>query len=1037
MKLEGAEAGMFDPQKHQSLQADLFAKVDSTAMPSEVVHYCASLNEDKFLHNGDGISQHARCNFHAPCGGVRKAHQHYSSVSQQTRGPCVLPSFAKEDAKQNKDVSSVTGSCGLLSMFKPYKRAHDAYLKYQRSLPFNTVVPEPPHTFHDYLAASLSYYLAKVFYILILVALSPVWVVVHIVLVVLDSRQRRVWRNYRRSWPHRSQSLVRPVKYTSDSSFPLENWHLRCEDGRQRWYYGSALRKAEEGNELGRAQACGFVDLESYHARLSEQGALGQNPKPDPELLSAKIQQRREFERYQLGLNKPSVRRPRESSEKAMQDGLAFLMRLQDPFSGHWPNGYGGCMFLTPGFIFTKFIVANGDLGRMFPPVKDHSHVPCGEGNQGDVQGVLGGQAEGPLMGEDILSCGTDGRTRDEAPCYCEEAKRLEFIRYLRNYQNDDGGWGQHIEGHSTMLGTVLNYISLRMMGVPAEDPSAASARRWIHAEGGAVYTPLWGKMWLCILGLFSYDGVSPLLPELILLPRWIPFSIQRMWCHSRIITLPFLYLFGLRWSASPHPLLDALKMELFVQPFASICWRRYRYEVCPKDLYTPVSSILKVASRVLDLYERRPISFLRRYALEKYWQHIAYDDESTHFICLGPVNKCLNMLVTWIREGENSARYQLHLQHINDYLFMSPYGMYMSGYNGSQLWDTSFVVQATCACKSEMLFPNEMTLAHHYVDISQIRDDPIEKDYFYRHRTKGAWTFSTRKQFWQVSDCTSEGLRAILLLRHIPFPTPRIFDAVDEILSLRNAGGDGGWASYEPKRAPRYCELLNCSEMFKDIMVECSYAECSSSCIHTLSLFREQFPYYRRSSVNTAISEGIAYVFSTQNPDGSFYGSWAICYTSAAWLVSSALRVSKEFPNIANHPHCRKLADFLMRHQNNDGGWGEDMNSCVRQEWVDSSDGSQVVNTAWAVMAIMNVSGEPYHTNSARRQRIISAVDRGIQLIMSRQLDSGDWNQERINGMFNGNNPIHYPGYKNSMTVWALGMYNTWKRTFKSAPTE
>lgn len=33
---------------------------------------------------------------------------------------------------------------------------------------------------------------------------------------------------------------------------------------------------------------------------------------------------------------------------------------------------------------------------------------------------------------------------------------KQEMVRYLKNMQNKDGGYGLHIEGHSTMFGTVL-----------------------------------------------------------------------------------------------------------------------------------------------------------------------------------------------------------------------------------------------------------------------------------------------------------------------------------------------------------------------------------------------------------------------------------------------------------------------------------------------------------------------------------------------------------------------------------------------------
>ncbi len=57
--------------------------------------------------------------------------------------------------------------------------------------------------------------------------------------------------------------------------------------------------------------------------------------------------------------------------------------------------------------------------------------------------------------------------------------------------------------------------------------------------------------------------------------------------------------------------------------------------------------------------------------------------------------------------------------------------------------------------------------------------------------------------------------------------------------------------------------------------------------------------------------------------------------------------------------------------------------------------------------------------------------IERGIRFIMSRQLANGDWPQERISGVFNGNAAIHYPGYKNSMPVWALGKYSDWQKKY------
>ncbi|CAD2220057.1 lanosterol synthase [Angomonas deanei] len=979
-----------------------------------------------------------------------------------------------------------------------FEKKHKEYEAYKASLPFKTVVPEPPHTLREYIAALTWWGLEKAAYYLFLLICAPVLFTAHVGLLLWDKTQRRIWRDHHNNWPFESVPHVRPVSYPTQpqeaidpakegpsnqvlgavkdfvtggfnpiyenytgaakegqTTLPLAGWHLRCEDGRQRWIYGAPLAEEEEGNLLGRAKAAGFTNVDDFLLLLQSQAE--EDTKviyPDQEVLEPMWKRRRWLELHQLGLLPKEQRKepedfapgkPSLNTETAMKDGVEFLLKLQDPFSGHWPNDYSGCMFLTPGLVFAEYIVQGGNTEAMFECGETHCHVK----NKHNYYQTL--NQENVFFncreGETNVEKQHHSKHFEKVHCQCGAATRQELIRYLRNYQNKDGGWGQHTEGHSTMLGTALNYVAMRLLGVPATDAQLSQARSWIHAHGGAVYTPFWGKYWLTLLNLFDYEGIHPLPPEMLWLPRWFPFGYGRAWCHSRVIAIPFSYFYGMRWQAPLQPLLTEIRSEIYLQPYKGIQWRHYRNELCNTDCYTPVSAFFKVIMKVLDVVEHTVLrsgwwKCFRQSAIETCWRHMAYDDENTHFICLGPVNKSLNYLATWIREGPRSTRVKLHKSRIPDYLYPGPCGMKMNGYNGSQLWDTSFAVQAICACRQEMFHPEEMQLAHYYINVAQVQEDPIDMDRFFRHRTKGAWNFSTSPQGWQVSDCTAEGLRVVLLLKQFNqvnhFTESRIVDAVEEILSLRNVGGDGGWASYEATRAPAYCELFNCAELFKDVMVEYSYAECSSSCIHSLSLFRKLYPQHRlRREVDRAIREGIACVLRKQRPDGSFYGSWAVCFTYSAWIVSDALRASGELEDMANHPHCQKMIHFLRQHQNADGGWGEDINACVRQVWVDNPDGSQVVNTAWAVMAIMCAAGDSNKLITTKtclnsRENIKKAVENGIQFICYRQLTDGDWAQERISGVFNGNNPIHYPGYKNSMTVWALGMYNEWKKRYQ-----
>lgn len=77
----------------------------------------------------------------------------------------------------------------------------------------------------------------------------------------------------------------------------------------------------------------------------------------------------------------------------------------------------------------------------------------------------------------------------------------MRFEKMIVIFQNRDGGWGLHIEGPSTMFSTVLNYVTLRLVGEGADDGGGAieKGRRWILDRGGATTIISWGKLWLSV----------------------------------------------------------------------------------------------------------------------------------------------------------------------------------------------------------------------------------------------------------------------------------------------------------------------------------------------------------------------------------------------------------------------------------------------------------------------------------------------------------------------------------------------------------
>ena len=349
------------------------------------------------------------------------------------------------------------------------------------------------------------------------------------------------------------------------------------------------------------------------------------------------------------------------------------------------------------------------------------------------------------------------------------EGYKSEMIRYVCNRAHkSDGGWGIHIEGVSTVFGTALNYVALRLLGLSADHPVCVKARNTLWNLGGATGVPAWGKFWLAILNVYEWAGNTSLPPELWLLPEILPIHPGRMWCHTRLVYLPMGYLYGIKFQAELTPLILSLREELYPTPYNNIHWPSMASHVAPVDIYYPVTRILNFINSALDVYEKLPNSFIRSRALAEALKQVRAEDENTDYLDIGPVNKVMNMLIVWIVDGPDSSTFKRHVDRIPDFMWMSSEGMMMNGTNGSQTWDTAFAVQAAVesGLAHDPEFHDMMKGCHSFLDDMQMRENPVYFEGYYRQATKGAWPFSTRDQSYTVSDCTAEAMKSVMLIQ-------------------------------------------------------------------------------------------------------------------------------------------------------------------------------------------------------------------------------------------------------------------------------
>jgi lanosterol synthase len=207
---------------------------------------------------------------------------------------------------------------------------------------------------------------------------------------------------------------------------------------------------------------------------------------------------------------------------------------------------------------------------------------------------------------------------------------------------------------------------------------------------------------------------------------------------------------------------------ELYVQDYDSINWPAQRNNVCEADLYAPHTLLLDFVNTILSGYESCCIPPVRRAALAYTYKLIVFEDENTEYQTLGPVSKMMNLICRAYVEGPESEAYKQHEIKRRDFMWLGKEGMMMCGTNGSQLWDTAFITQALVETGLAKEEDNKESLlkALEWLEQDQILDNPKHYESSHRHCTKGAWGFSTKEQGYTVSDCTGEGLKAVLYLQ-------------------------------------------------------------------------------------------------------------------------------------------------------------------------------------------------------------------------------------------------------------------------------
>ena len=140
-----------------------------------------------------------------------------------------------------------------------------------------------------------------------------------------------------------------------------------------------------------------------------------------------------------------------------------------------------------------------------------------------------------------------------------------KIAAYLRAHQMAGGGWPLYHGGDFNMSCSVKSYYALKLAGDAVDAPHMVRARAAILERGGAARSNVFTRIALALFGQLPWRGVPYIPVEIMLLPKWFFFHLDKVSYWSRTVMVPLLILCTRKVKAkNPR---DVHIRELFTTP--------------------------------------------------------------------------------------------------------------------------------------------------------------------------------------------------------------------------------------------------------------------------------------------------------------------------------------------------------------------------------------------------------------------------------------------------------------------------------------
>ena len=611
-----------------------------------------------------------------------------------------------------------------------------------------------------------------------------------------------------------------------------------------------------------------------------------------------------------------------------------------------------------------------------------------------------------------------------------EEERWKKIVNDIKSRQREDGSWGMYYGAPGDVSTSVECYFALKLAGVSANEPLMRQAQKFILSRGGIPKVRIFTKIWLSLFGRWEWKGTPIMPPELMFLPHWAPLNIYQFSSWGRATIVPLLILL------TQHPTI-AIPQEAHIDELYPVPRDQVDYSLPQRGGLVSWESFFLLGDKVLRWYEKWPLKPFRKRAMKKAERWIVEHQEADGswggiqppwvysllaLKQLGYSNghpvmeKGINGFKgTWSLEQGDTLRVQACLSPLWD-TCLAMLGLLDSG----MAPDHPALQQATrWLIKEQILTGGDW----------QVKARAVEP---------GGWAFEFENDLYPDIDDTSVIIMDLAEVRLPLEEEPQRQEALRRGLQwlLGMQSSNGGWAAFDKDNTNTLVVKIPFCD-FGEVLDPPS-VDVTAHIVEMLGRlgYRGDFPPVRRA---------LAYLKSEQEEDGPWFGRWGVNYIYGTGAVLPALEAIGEE---MSQPYIKKAVQWLVDHQNSDGGWGETCASYVDPSLRGQGE-STPSQTAWALISLL-AAGEAGHP----------ATQRGIGYLVTTQREDGTWDEPQFTGCgFPGYGigvqPERYPNaqdlkwqglelsagflinyhmYRNYFPLWALGRYRTLMGKLKDA---